>query len=564
MISSEKARKLKGLWAARDSQMTQDRDILRFISRGKTKEGFEQVILNEGKVLYDTCVGLLSSNFPKIALPVHYNANEEEKRKMSKVERFLQGITRQLDRQHIDEGGGQWLRELAYWVISGWVTLFVYIDAEGNFRADFYDPITIYPRWAKKGLVEVARIAQIPTSEAIALAKAWNLPLPTGIDKSSSDIELINYWERKADGVYNTILFAGKAVKPETLEDFEEIPIIIGLANGSPEKDDPSQYRQNLGQSVLASNRLMYKQLDRWVSMLMQIAADTAYPPIQTATASGEAIFGKDDLGSGVVIPTKIGEEIKPFQYAGAPIEVNTLLSIISGATQRGGLPHVIYGGLPFELSGFAISQLLAAVQYKVSPYMLTMQQILGKIFNVFIEEFRRKGKEVTLSVSDKHGQFFVEEFAKAEIPKVQFIEVTIPQGTPQDKMQKILTARQALTPPALLSKHSLWEDYLDVEDPQLEDERILQDQVNDLPAVKLLRVVDDLRKRAAEANTAGNAEEARTLMGYAQLIIGQLTQQIQGGAQGGGGAYPGSAGQGFRQGRVTPEQERAARGGER
>ena len=559
MISA--VQKLKSSWSARDAQMRKDRDILRFV-QGTTKEGFEEITLNEGKVLYDTCVGLLSANFPRIVLPIHFDADDEEKRKMSKVERFLQGILRQLDRQHLDRGRGQWLRELAYWVCSGWVTLFVNIDTEGKFQANFYDPITIYPHWTDAGLVEVARIASIPVGEAIALAKSWELPLPRGFSKSSTDVELINYWEKKLDGVYNTILFGGKPVKPETKEDFEEIPIIIGLANGSPEMDSPDRWHQNLGQSIIADNRLMYDYQNRWISMLMQIIADTAYPPLQTATASGEALFGKDDLGSGVVIPTKIGEEIKPIQYAGAPIEVNTVLSILSGCVQRGGLPYVIYGGLPFELSGFAISQLIAAIQYKVSPYVKTIEQVLDKICNVFIDQFRQKGKTVTLSVSSKPGQFFVEEFAKADIPKVRFIEVSIPQGTPQDKMQKILTARQALQPPALLSRESLWEDFLDVEDTKLEEERILRDQVNDLPVVKLLKVADDLRKRAIAASNAGNIEEARVLMGFAQVVIGQLTQAQQGGGQPqGGGAYPGSAGQGFRSGRITPEQERAARG---
>ena len=551
----DKVRKLKSSWVRRDSRMKADRALLRF-EQGRTKEGFEEVVLNEPKVLYNTCVGLLSGNVPKISLPIHFDASEEEQTKMSKVERFLQGIIRQLDSQSLDTGRGQWLRELAYWVSSGWVVIFPRFDEKGEPHADFYDPITIYPRWTESGLKEVARVVNISGADAITMAETWGLPFKTDPD---AQVELINYWEQKADGAYNTICFNGKEIKEETRE-FDKIPILIGLANGSPERDDPTKWREDLGQSVLSDNRLMYPSQNRWISMLMQIIADTAYPPIKTATASGEPIIGKDDMGSGVVIPTKIGEEIVPMQYAGAPIEVNTVLSILSGCVQRGGMPYVIYGGLPFELSGFAISQLMAAVQYKISPYIKTMEQVLARLCNVFIEEFRLHGKALTLSVARRPGEFYVEDFTKSDIPIVRFVEVTIPSGTPQDKMQQILTARQALQPPAVLSKQTLWENYMDVEDSQLEMDRILDDQIRELPVVKMLEVVEDLRVRALEAFNAGNQEEARVLNGYAQMILNQLMQGAQGATQ--QGAAGGRQGQPFRQGAApTPEQIAAARG---
>jgi len=564
MLESSNILKLEGSWAIRNARMKELRNLLRFAT-GTTKEGFEETVLNEAKVLYYTCVGLLSGQFPKIALPTHFDATEEDKTKMSKAERFLQGIIRQLDENHLNTGYGQWLREFAYWICSGWITIFAYIDEVNEFHAEFFDPMTIYPRWTNKGLREVARIAQIPSEEATALAEEWELPLPRRL-RRGTQVRMVNYWEKRLItrgkyGVFNTILFDGREIKLETQEDFEEIPIIIGLANGSPEQDDASEWQRNLGQAVTADNRLMYGYQNRWLSMLMQIIADTAYPPIRTASASGEAIIGKDDLGSAVVIPTKIGEEIATIQYAGAPIEVNTLLSIITGCTQRGGLPYVIYGGLPFELSGFAISQLMAAIQYKVSPYMKTMEQTLAKLCRFFIEQFRLKGKTVELSVATKPGQFFVEEFNKSDIPLVRFVEVTIPRGTPQDKMQQILTARQALQPPAVLSRETLWEDFMDIEDIGLEKKRISEDLTADLPVVKLLEVAENMRKQAANAYARGDVEGTRILLGYAQVIINQLSATAKGQqTPQGEGALPGSAGQGFRQGRITPEQQRAAR----
>jgi len=55
--------KLKSTWSARDSVIKTDRQVLR-LTKGKTKEGFEEIVMNEPKVLYETTVGLLSNNFP--------------------------------------------------------------------------------------------------------------------------------------------------------------------------------------------------------------------------------------------------------------------------------------------------------------------------------------------------------------------------------------------------------------------------------------------------------------------------------------------------------------------
>lgn len=556
--------KIKSAWSARDSAIKDDRAVLR-LTKGKTKEGFEEVVMNEPKVLYDTSVGLLSNNFPKFRLPVKFEAGQDERMKMNKAERFLQGIYRQLDTRHLNAGKGQWLRELAYWVCSGWVVLFAHVS-EDKFYADFYDPLTIFPRWSGDELVEVVRNTKISYVEALGLLKRWDITIDL---KEKEEIEVINYWVQREDGAYNMISFDGTEIKPETRE-FDKIPIIIGLANGSPERD-ATDWTARIGQSILTSNKDMYTQQNRWVSMLTQIVADTAYPPIITQTPTGEGIIGKDDLGSGVVIPTKEGEKIETLKYAGSPIEVNNLLSMFSGAVQRGGLPYVIYGGLPFELSGFALSQLMGAVQYKISPYVNTMQQVLSRLSTEFVEQFRQHGKTVSLNIKNKTNQFFMEEFTRKDIPVISYVDVVVSTSAPQDKMQQILMGKQAVSPPRILSLKTLWETVLPelgIDDSDLELKRITEDETGELPFVKMLKMAEEMRKKSEEAYQRGETESSKVLMAYAQLIINQLMQGAQqGGQQGaqggqqGGQGYSGNAGQGFRNNQVTPEQEMAARG---
>ena len=100
----------------------------------------------------------------------------------------------------------------------------------------------------------------------------------------------------------------------------------------------------------------------------------------------------------------------------------------------------------------------------------------------------------------------------------------------------------------------------MDIEDVGLEKKRISEDLTADLPVVKLLEVAENMRKQAADAYARGDVEGTRILLGYAQVIINQLSAAAKGQqTPQGKGALPGSAGQGFRQGRITPEQQRTA-----
>ena len=566
---SDRITNLENMWRGRNSVIEEERRILRLESSVTRKKGFDEIILNEPKVLYETGVALLSSFPPRFRLPIKHDATDDERKKMNKAERFLVGIYRELNRHQVEMGKENWLRELAYWVCSGWVSIFPHISIENGhtvFRAEFFDPITVYPRWGSTGLREVARIEDISGEDATAMAIAWGI---TNYQSTEKTVKLINYWEEKPDGIYNTIKFGDREIKPETKESFDRIPIVVTVANGVPERSGNSRdmWTKRAGQSIIASDKTMYDFLNKWVTTMSQIASESAYPPLQTESETGEAIVGKDDLGTGAVIPTKIGERIHPIERTTVPIEVNNILSMLTAGIQRGGLPYIIYGGLPFELSGFAISQLMMAVRYKLAPYTNCIQDTLSLVSTEFLHQFKAGGGKVTLSTVEKYtkGEFFMEEYMRQDIPEVTYVEVTLPLGTPQDKLQQMLIARQAMQPPALLSRETLWEDLLDIEDYDLEYKRIIKDATGELPAVKMISIIEDLRKRAMDAYNEGRQDDSRVLINYANVLFQQL-QQGSSGAQGGGQqgqtAPPGTPGRiGMPTQGLTPEQVRAAIG---
>src|SRR3990170_7395015 len=140
-------------WMARDVRIKAERRMIALTEPRKVK-GFVSVTINDPKVMYDTSVALLSGFDPRIRLPLT-NQPDEEKDKMNKAERFLIGVIRELDRKQALLGRDSVLRELAYYVCSGWYSVFPYIsEADGvpEFNIIFYDPMTVYPQWGSRGL----------------------------------------------------------------------------------------------------------------------------------------------------------------------------------------------------------------------------------------------------------------------------------------------------------------------------------------------------------------------------------------------------------------------------
>lgn len=520
---------LETYWNARNAQFVEDREMINLV-KPIPKKGVVQWVLNDPKTLYDTCTALMSAYMPQIRLPLTINYTDEEKTKMNKVERFVIGLIRKYEHQTRQRGGSSWLRDMAYFINSGMYAAFVKVLKNGkdvDFVADIFDPMTVYPEWDSTKMVKCARSYIVAKRLALAMAESWGIKDFTLGDKQES-VKVINYWAIYKDKVYNAIYLGDREVKSLQEEpDCKRIPILVGHV-GSPDVISPN-WQVRKGESVIASNRDTYKHNNQLVSLMVQALAKTVFPNILTFTDSGEpAVKAEDITGDGKVIPLRTGEMMETFKNANVPPEMAAVLQLMDSRAQRGGLPYVVYGGVPFELSGFAISQLMAALRYKIMPYVTLMQEAIGDIALETINQFREKnyGKVKLITTNPlelNKGMFFVEEFGKEDIPEVTYIEVKIPLTSALDKIQQITFARQAMSPPQLLSRETIWDEVLEVQDAEQEYTRIIQDQTLELPFLKQLSMLEQLRLKAKVYREGGRVGEAKAIEGYIQTLELQL-----------------------------------------
>lgn len=566
---------LQQFWSARDSKMLNTRQFLLLDQPKKVKKGFINIHLNEGRVFFNLAVSLLSGYDPRFRLPLS-TRTEEEKVKTSKAERFLTGVMRQNDRRQMMLGQDKWLRQLAWYISEGWYAVFPHIelDEEENpsFIWEIYDPITVYPKWDMNGLSEVARVYYTNRDAAYGMAKNndWIVPVETTPTTIQQNAKVSSYWWIESEKVWNTVLIDDVISKNITEEeDFKgEIPILVGSIAGSPGGSldmSDREWTMRRGAHVIDDNRGMYEHLDKWVSLMMQLAALAANPPVVDYTKSGQPKLKPEELGAGALLHRQIGETVDLLKTLATPVDVNSIFSFLNQGIQKGSVPYSLYGALPFELSGFAVSQLSAAVNHKLGPYMFGEQDVVGECAIRTMRLYREGDyKPIDLVVNMRQGENYIEHFdPKEDMPEATFVQVDIPLAVPLDKIQTIVAARQAMSEPSILSLETLWDtwDELGVEDKDLEYERIVSDQMLRIPVMRMIATVEKLQEEADKQETNGKQERADKIRGYAALIERYIEAQISGG-QGLQGTPEGGAGAAVG-GRFPPERVGVSRVGE-
>ena len=197
---------------------------------------------------------------------------------------------------------------------------------------------------------------------------------------------------------------------------------------------------------------------------------------------------------------------------------------------QKGSVADMTYGGSPTELSGFAISQLLAAVKYKLGMYLNGMNAITGRVMSDFLYQYRMGNYgDITLSTENPHdihrGMAYLEEYTKKDIPERIYVECSIPISSQFDKTQAILNAVQAKNS-RILSRETIWENEdLGVQDKELEKRRIRDDEVDEDPFFRDVEIVESMRKREKYyRETIGDIPLADAMKNYIAMKESQMS----------------------------------------
>ncbi len=529
---------------------------LRLLEDTNKVTGYESIVANDPKTFFNLAQFMVSAVPAKHKLPIKKDSEATMDQK-GVSERGLVSCWRNQDIKMLRQGKRPWRWEVAdHMLISGWYGVYagVFQDGEGklDFVADVLNPINVFQEYGEDGLVQCgikyARSAQATIAmiqEHIdAGEQNWKMPdflKNIGSTQYAGDIAFSNYWGIQNKQVVNSILANGHTVMEETkLPNLTYIPIFTGPTGGEAAwggwGEGDASWRKRYGESILQPNAGMYEHQSKMMTKLAKIVDRLAEPPIVDENASGDALLEADDVTAGKIIHRRTGDKAYGMEMPRTPPEIYAYQGMIEQKIQQGAVPYTLYGSVPpsLDLSGFAIGLLMTAAQNVVGPFQAALVGLMGEIDRTWLEGFKASGKTIEISGRSRggdSGSVFFEDWKAEDVPDSVYVDVTVPLSTPSDLLERMTIARQAKPMGDLLDDITIYEEILNVDDPQLVKGRIDAQIFAQTPEVQMLKMVIEAKKKEAEfREDPEKAAYAEIMAAFAERIMGQLGGQGQGG----------------------------------
>jgi len=540
---SQRAAYSKSFWSDRDQAFADYEDIVALIDQ-QEEPGLESMISNSAKTLFSLARFMVATSVPQRTVAVG-DQGPLSRRKAGKSERALSAWWLAVDNERMDCGEPPWQYTMAYWMcLYGWYSTLRLVTADEsgapNFIAIPYDPSECFPEFGLDGWNSFARIYDSTVGIAQQIGSKANLGDIIRGGGGGQTAKLLDWWERR-DGeiLYGVAMLHPREVWLRDLDvmpGLTQIPILCGPVGGTPSRSK-NGWQKDLG-SVLSENAVLYRDFDKWLSFLTQLAKEHARAPLLAKNVHIE----EDDLSpadirsKGAVIETDDPEaDVKRIDPGRSPVDVWRLLAMIQGMEQRGGFPESAYGNIMIELSGFGISQLLQAAERRVGDQVNALSAIDARVGKFWLDTFRDNEFTPT-EIEGFEGGFpsksFIEDFRPGDVPKRYRVSTHIPIRIGSDMMSKMAIVRQAIGgQQPILDIYTALDEILGMQDPTLIMDRISEDQARMM--TEPLKMAINLKLQAADlrGSRKPKANEIATMLeAFAEQMMQQ--QQQQTGAQ--------------------------------
>ena len=529
----------KEMWRARNEKWSRVRRYLA-MNYMKRTPGHELFLSNEPRVQHDMATSIMSGGSPRFRWPITVQ-EPDEKQAFSKTERLADGVFREISHRHRRRLHSDFLYELNYYSLLGAICAFPHVDegddGQAQFKCDLWDPIQVYPTLGDEGFTRIVREYVTSADAAFGMAErnGWDVERLKSQLGDEKELTIVNAFWMEDDEVFNAVTFDTYWAKLPTQQDLmKHIPVIFLPSKGVPfreygdAQDTNDSWQAMWGQAFIDPNLDVYSAFDRAMTYEMEIMRRTAMMPYMDINESGNLLISNKDIEQGNPIPRKIGERVEPVQPPVSPRERSELINYFIGAMQRGTLSYIVFGALSGELSGVTVRQLSQATRTLLRPFIQTSEEGLTGIICELLEQYKESGlAPLELEVRERqeglHYQTLVENFDKKDIPMTDYLRVTLPLSLPDDRLQTY-TALKTIMPgqEPMMSMERALDEFLDVQDPALELDKIASDSVRMEVKKTIGRVATliDVRKEYEEKNEEELADYVDRLIERERLVL--------------------------------------------
>ena len=484
-------------------------------------DGYQSYTSNEPSTYADKIVSFVTES-EMIARVPNVSEKEDVRKANNLKEKFFLGTLKSADERLKRHSMPSIKNQLAWYIaLRGWYSgrALLVKDKDDKTYVDItpWDPMHTYWSLGSEGLEWACY--KVKKSKDLVESQ-YNIKLPRNENYDDEDwIDVYDYYDKEMNTV---VLSNGRVAKKPTPHGASRVPVFLGpvgaapmiqaLNDMTPIDDTIADY----GESIFKHNRENYEKNNQIMSIMLELTARARRQGLKITSRDGMKTLDEDPYKEGTEISLAQGENVEPLGLMEVAKETGAFMGLISGETQRGSIPHTLYGDIQFQLSGFAINTLRQGIDSVISPRIEAMENAFSTMCMLLTDQYLTESFDsMELSGQDMNRQYFSEKITPAAIKDAGDIEITFVGQLPQDDMTKMSMAQIAREGDAPLLPDIFIRDKI----LGLQDTDMIDDAINEQQAEKALP--------EAQLYTLMKAAEERGRPDLAQLYFGELTTII-------------------------------------
>lgn len=469
------------------------------------------ITCNDPRTYSDKIVATLGASKRQIVIRMAEREGEDVRKGVGKLERLLDFGLEMAD-ERLRRMGMPPLKDSLLWHAAHRgrtsVRVLVYLDGKDA----VFDIIPLDPRWLtyEYGSDGLIWAAYKTFRTKAALLDEYNYT-------ASKDLTpVLDYWkwDKEKKKALNHIICENELLIEPQDNKLRSLPILtVPISTRAPIYSESESLIETEGDSIYAGARDIFDMRNK----LASIWATHAYIRSRQPVVNYKGPEGKD-LHETVYEADRIINLVEgqnrldrmPTEEVSATL-VN-LFGELGAQKQRGTLPDIEFGHLPFRLSGTAIRELEEQRDKAFGPITRNLGFIYSDICNLMEEQILAGGYRFKIQGHDNKA-YYEEKITPVDLKRPHITKVEFVARTPWmqlDTYQLAQMAKQLGIPDEFI-----WENIMNLQDPQLLGDLMAIQTVSQDPVLLIRRAVDRLTEE-------GRTDEATYLM----ALLGKLSQE--------------------------------------
>lgn len=345
-------------------------------------------------------------------------------------------------------------------------------------------------------------------------------------DRFITEVDVKDWWRvvDRGDGKFvieSALIAHDEIIRPlKVMDGYEDLSYSIGFFK--PVSRDASGGWHSIVKPLEETVKHLESSVNR---RARQILIYTSLPLIARTIANRNIVL---DPALGNLVTMTPEEALEYPKWPGNAPDVEMHINFLRARLQQAGFTDVMFGEGPSQVSGYALSQLGDQNRIRLSQPVIHLEMLWSswarKVLRI-TSSFT--GGEIDIRVyGSMKGQDFIQQLSTKELEHY-IVKALVKPEFPNEKVRNHAMASQVRD---ILSERTIMENYLEIDQPDDERERRLDDMINKDPAMVRFQVLHRLMDMVK--NGEDDSIKTAASMALQQLQGGQV-QGPQGGGTG-------------------------------